>query len=274
MTCRGWVAISSSAPCDSRILAIAGGSPGVRLWDLENDNELAPIEVAGDLTTWVAFAPVGECLAVGQAVDESGQGLVTLWDWVRRRRLGVLDGHRGRVTALAFSPDGAQLAAAGSVGLVTLWDMAEGREPTVLRVPERVAGSVLALAFSPDGGSLATASVLERRVRLWDAAHGRLKGTIPAAPPGVNALAYSPDGVLLAMANLDGTATLRDVATDRELGIIQTQGHPLHSLAFSNDGRRLATGGADGAVCLWEVARVLAAGKPTGDRGTIEVKTP
>src|SRR5437899_1212309 len=56
-------------------------------------------------------------------------------------------------------------------------------------------------------------------------------------------LAFSPDGMLLALARGDGTASIWDVASAKELGAVRAQGGGLRSVAFSGDGRGLATGG-------------------------------
>jgi WD40 repeat protein len=242
---------------DGGTLAVAGGNSQVRLWDVDAETELTALEIGGELTTCVAFSPDGARLAVGQLSDASGQGAVTIWDWARRRRIATLDGHPGRVTALAFSPDGSQLSAVGTAGVVTVWNTTSGRARVRLRAPGPGAERIVSLAFSPDGASLATAGLYERFVRLWDAASGEPRGTIPTALPLFRALAFSPSGTTLALANEDGTATLWDVATLRALGVIGVEGRSLQSLAFSRDGRRLATGRVDGAVRLWDVPEAL-----------------
>jgi dipeptidyl aminopeptidase/acylaminoacyl peptidase len=247
---------------DGRTLAVTGGQPEVRLWNLEAEKELATLEVGGEATTWVAFSPDGTRLAVGQASDANELGTVTIWDWARRQRLATLEGHPGRVTALAFSPDGSRLATASSAGFAALWDANSGRVEARLRVPGPEVGRVVALAFAPDGLLLATAGPFERTLQLWDATSGEPRATISAAPPGVRALAFSPAGTVLALANEDGTTTLWDVATDRELGVVGVEGRSLYSLAFSRDGRQLATGSADGAVRLWGLSEALADKKP------------
>jgi WD40 repeat protein len=72
----------------------------------------------------------------------------------------------------------------------------------------------------------------------------------------VTAVAFSPDGSMIATGSADGTAILWD-ATRAESNPVVLRGHAgaLTSLAFSRDGRWLATAGVDGTARLWDVRK-------------------
>jgi WD40 repeat protein len=69
------------------------------------------------------------------------------------------------------------------------------------------------LAFAPDGAVLATAG-FDGIIRLWDIASGQVVSRIEAHDRGVHALAFSPDGSMLASGG-GGFVKVWDVATGR-----------------------------------------------------------
>ena len=69
----------------------------------------------------------------------------------------------------------------------------------------------------------------------------------------INAVAFSPDGRILASAGVDQTIKLWDVASGSELRSLRGHTSAVQALAFSADGRLLASGGTDAAIKIWEV---------------------
>ncbi len=82
----------------------------------------------------------------------------------------------------------------------------------------------------------------------------------------VRAVAFSPNGQLMAEGGRGNTITLWDVDTRIPVGV-PLRGHTdwVNSLAFSPDGRLLASASSDGTVRLWNVNTGLMVGQPLGD---------
>jgi WD40 repeat protein len=94
-----------------------------------------------------------------------------------------------------------------------------------------------------------------------------LNASFPMArtPPGIQALAVSPDGKAVATVYhssladdlRSGTAKVWDTATGKEIASLRVPNRLIHGLAFAPDGKTLATGvgyyDTPGAVWLWDV---------------------
>lgn len=195
---------------DGRLLASAGWDRTVRIWALDEAKPRAVLEGHEDNVTGVAFVDDGRGLAsVGQdgalriwPLGDTGVGTPAVSRFptpltsVAALRGGalaigtgdgrvILTGANGAreseieaqptpVIALAVSPDGSTIAAAGLRGAVVLVD----RETR--RISRRVDGPglpVWSVAFTPDGRSLLTGGA-DRLVRRWNAATGGHVGPI------------------------------------------------------------------------------------------------
>jgi len=178
---------------------------------------------------------------------------VIVWDLrasCPRHRLAL---RSGGVNAVAFSPDGRVLAAAGGLpgrpGRIQLWDVETGLDLATLAGHR---DEVMALAFSPDEGYLASAG-LDGAVRLWDVRGGRLEVVWYDHQGGVYALAFSPDGNRLASGGIDQTVRLWGVYADDAPRGLGRAPHGVLSLAWAG-GDLLAVGSFDGTLTLWEVS--------------------
>ncbi|MFO0652996.1 MAG: pentapeptide repeat-containing protein [Polyangiales bacterium] len=226
------MAAEVDAPIVERIVR-AGGVPSA----------FAPVPAvlpAGGAVSCVAFSRTLDLLALG--VGET----VWLIDVEARAPLRVLVGHRGRVTGVAFSPDGWTLATSSLDGTIVRWMVMTGEQIYA----QRPGGQVRCVAFSPQGEWLASGSS-ESTVCLWPVSGVSAPLALPRLAGPVQALTFSADGKLLAGGGDDCIVTVWDLESGSIRGTMKGHTGGVTSVAFNQDASVLASGSSDRTVRLW-----------------------
>ncbi|RKG87657.1 WD40 repeat domain-containing protein [Corallococcus sp. CA049B] len=187
----------------------------------------------------VAFSPDGALLAVAGDPD------IQLWSVADSRPVGLLQGHTGKVWALAFDSTGRRLASGSKDTTVRTWDV-ERRQP-LLRLD--MGEPVRAVVFTPSEPHLVTAG-MRQPLRVWDVTEGRLLKTLGEKTVGVLALAVSPDGRFLASSGMDAGVKVWGLPSGEQLGTLTGQQGFLAALAFSPDGALLVSAASDQTLQL------------------------
>jgi len=206
---------------DGRYLALglAGLTPRHKLSVIEAQSG-KPVHgfFAGPGTVFpIAFSHDGKLAAQRWSlVSLRPPGPVTVWDLGSGRELASYKGCGGiSMNGLAFSRDGALLAAGGSGGRICLWNVETAKERLLLRLGSHA--RVTTVAFSPDGKMLVSAAS-DHTLRVWSVDGGRelRRCAIDARFFAIGAL--SPDARSFAAGDKDDrSAHLWDVDTCREL---------------------------------------------------------
>jgi WD40 repeat protein len=216
----------------------------------------------------IAVSPDGKSIVTGCGDDQRGR--VDLWSAAGGSPKNLsLPGQLRYIAAVAFSPDGKTIAAAGLEidnddvrrGSGQLWknnkDLEDIGQPFVHDKP------IEALAFSPDSKKLATGGQ-DGVVRFWDTTTGKQVGEPLKIEHPVWALAFDSTGKQLLVGSGDekgdGEARLWEPAMAKPVGVPLPHQGLVYAVAFSPDGKTIATGSADRTARFWEAAT----GRPTG----------
>ena len=251
----GGVRTVEFSPIDSQLVASAGESNIIKLWNLQNGTVRTLRGHTGTVNS-IAFSPNGELLT-----SVSNDRTIRLWNVHTQQNIGMLqDGTPYR--SVAFSPDG-QVLATGGGPHVKLWDMRRQVEIATLQHDQWV-GTV---AFSHDGQLLAAGDESgdgSGTVIVWDVQKRRIIVTLQDDLVVVRAVTFSPDDRYLASSHYNGEIKLWNVSDWERLHTIPQAGD--YDIAFSPDGKMIASTNNGDVSLLWaeDGARAARLPGPTG----------
>lgn len=266
---------------DGRWFASGSEDGTVRIWDASMPAQEST--VVGDLEWWVAsvaFSPDSRMLAAG-----SQDGTIRIWCLEEPCPGGDELTGNGKITAIAYGPDGKTLAVAAagedSQNNVIVWDLASGTIAHTFRFPGGLPQSV---AYSPSGTVLAAGGCLEPGVApgvcdrggvaLWDLSEpANAPETLFHSDNTVIAVGFDSGGNWLAAAGKDGTVLMWDAddPTRHQIRLRGPVSSGAASLAFHSEVDEsglvtytLAVGQWNGTIAVWKLEGPSAASPVSG----------
>jgi WD40 repeat protein len=193
---------------DGERLLTAGADGMVKLWELDTGQELGAFKfeptrygIRGVINA--AFSPDGKQLA---ALTEGPESMARVWEIETGKIVFEASRHVEMDTnfALAFSPDGNDLAISGLNITLTIYDIRSGK------VINNIAGyksAVMGMDLNKDGSLLAT-SHADGTVKVWNLLTGQELMAFSENSGPVSSVVFSPDGQYVITSGFDGTVRL------------------------------------------------------------------
>jgi WD40 repeat protein len=271
----GTVTSVATSP-DGNWIASGSDDSTVKIWRTSDYGLECTLGATGlHEVTAVAFGPVGSNVIAAGYYD----GTIRLWNTTNFTLVSTFSKCSGKITSLAFSPNGPQLAIGSGDWLTRILNVATGAiinnngNGTVYNY-----GVVRSVAYSPDGTLLAVAgedtnlvktiyvvntSSLTTTFALSQGTNFPNMGSGPFSTPVSNAvtsLAFSPDGSTLYSGCLDQTICSWSTTSGTLQNSMTSSGQGITSLAIAPNGQTLFAGDQGGVITPWMVS--------TGSAGT------
>jgi len=261
---------------DGNLLASAGYRV-VKLWERQRDTQLQKLAAEGAITAAATSAD-------GALAATAAAGKVLVWNLASGQAVATLDGFEKGVAALAFAPDGAQLAAGGEDQLLRVWTIADGTVVREIATPAPIRAAV----FDKEGARLISGHG-DNIIRVWSLAVAEsteaeaTEGTeTPEQPPApaleikghgnpVTCLALVPNADQLVSGSEDGTARVWNLADGAQVRAMNL-GSAVWSISVSSDGSLFAAGGEGKIARVWNAQGQQQAeikGSPSHDRQVV-----
>lgn len=232
-----------AATAGGRLVASVGEDGAVRLSDGAGES-LGSRRFGAATALTTAVDGDGETLAVGTA-----EGRLIVESIATRRRSIDAQVDLAGITAVAMTPNGTQIVAAGAGGLIRMFAPPAPR-PTWSAPPQP--DGIAGLVLSRDGRTLVTGG-LDGRVAVW-----RPPRRVPLVLPreGVadaGAVAISRDGRLVAAADSSGAIRVWHVTGGPSIMTLRGHSGVVTGLAFGARGTVLRSTAVDGQVRSWAI---------------------
>jgi len=157
------------------------------------------------------------------------------------------------VTAIAFSPDGSQLASSG-YHEVLVWNTTDG---TLIRRVANLAERIHDIEYSADGTHLLVAAGTPGQLgelKLFSAADGSLIRTLVRSRDSIFAAAFSPDQTRVASAGADRAIVVTDLNSGEQLLKIEDHADWVMDINWSPNGQRLVSASKDKTCKVFDAA--------------------
>ena len=282
--------ISAISPVSNHVAVPNTDQKEIRIWDATKREVTHRIPFDDRAPHVLAFSPDGKQLAVGE-----GGYTASLWDIstasemhrlvnqeksVLRRLRRFIGSDELMVRALAFSPDGKQLACGGKFDAIWIWNVNTGEQSQRLVVPtdlplldglgklqtdgqQDTPNSPMFLQFSKDGKRL-FAGLASGNFVVFNIASGTvdktlLPGYLPKTPEFDYpiSVALNPDTSLLAVGRTDYVIELIETQTWQSVAELREHRDWLDSLDFSHHGTKLLSKSRDGTMRVWELDGIV-----------------
>ncbi|HLZ55330.1 MAG TPA: WD40 repeat domain-containing protein [Ktedonosporobacter sp.] len=260
-----WTSASSAgwSPDGLHVAAVSHNDGRVVVFNAATGEQEAEMNTAQSQLQFFAlsWSPDGQNLALGTQQLSDKRYLVKVWNPTSKtfgRTYGPPDSTIEGFICLAWSPDGRYLAASASVSelasselgdMLYIWDTQKGDLVFQRPLSSSMWGHQRAFCWAPGSKQIALGA---RSVEIWDLTAQKQVLDYRGHGTPVLAVAWSPDGSLMASSGAEGIVHVWNAATGELRFAYEGHTEMVWDVAWSPDGLFIASGGFDGTTHIWQ----------------------
>lgn len=217
----------------------------IQIWDVENGKWIYSLQYESSENSSniesLSYHPIQNLFALAHG------NKIEIHDSINYKIIKTIENTSEKILCVAYSPDGKNLASLGSDNIIAIF---ETNQYESIYSSDELPQSLRYIAYSSDSNRIAGINAYEK-IEFWKFLNGDL---IPCDFDidirGVNRIAYSPDGKILACACFDKTIAFWDFKNKR---MFFSPEKPSPFIALHPDGQKLAFVIEENSIHVWDM---------------------
>lgn len=229
----------------------------IQIWDAKSGSlirENGPED--GEAISSICYSSDGNSIAFGQMVNFGVWGdhsrPIYIWDIKNGGKMRSLNGHKGTINSICFSPNGRFIASSSEdEKCIRIWDtISENQVGSLVGHKE----TVTELCYSFDGKFIISASE-DNTIRIWDLnTYEQIGNTLIGHETSIISLCCSSDGKRIISGSRDGNIRVWEIETGELMKVYQLNESNKQALCINPYKEEVAVAMDNGIINMWNIA--------------------
>ncbi|MFN6483975.1 MULTISPECIES: serine/threonine-protein kinase [unclassified Nostoc] len=211
----------------------------IKVWNLNNGNEIFTLTGHSKQINSVAISPDGQTLVSGSDDDT-----IKILNLKTGEEISTIKANSRTVLSVAISPDQQMVVSGSSDSRVRLWNLKTGE---CIKTLATHAYRVSSVAISQDGYTVASSS-WDKTIKIWP------KSTLTGHLKPVTSIVIGLNSQILVSASVDRRIIVWNLNTGEKIYTLDGHSDVVNSVAISPDSQKIVSGSDDEKIKVWNLS--------------------